>query len=87
MKKIFKYALMAIAAICVSGSMVSCDDDDDNGSANEVDKTQQAIISNYVNEIVIPTYRSLADHAIALAEDCEDLSTQALRWIRHALIG
>lgn len=79
MKKIFKYALMAAAAICVSGSMVSCDDDDDNdgGSSDSVDATQQAIISDYVNNIVIPTYKSLADNAIALAEACEDLSTQA----------
>jgi len=75
--KFFKYALMAAAAISLSGSMTSCDDDDNNDSVDTVDKTQQAIISNYVNEIVIPTYRSLADYAIALAEDCEDLSTQA----------
>ena len=75
--KFFKYALMAAAAISLSGSMTSCDDDDDNGSADTIDRTQQTIISNYVNEIVVPTYRSLADHAIALAEDCEDLSTQA----------
>lgn len=75
--KFFKYALMSAAAISLSGSMTSCDDDDDNGSADTIDRTQQTIISNYVNEIVVPTYRSLADHAIALAEDCEDLSTQA----------
>lgn len=77
MKKVFKYVFMAVTAIFVSVNMTSCDDDDDNNSSDAVDTTQQAIISNYVNEIVIPTYRSLADRAIALAEDCEDLTTQA----------
>lgn len=78
MKKIFKFALMAVAAICVNGSMVSCSDDDDSTSdGNSVDATQKAIISDYVNNVVIPTYKSLADNAITLAKDCEDLSTQA----------
>lgn len=78
MKKIFKFALMAVAAICVNGSMVSCSDDDDSSSdGNSVDATQKAIISDYVNNVVIPTYKSLADNAITLAKDCEDLSTQA----------
>ena len=77
MKSFLKYALMATTAICMSASMTSCSDDDDNGTTDAVDAGQQAVITNYINEVVVPTYRSLADHAIALAADCEDLSTQA----------
>ncbi len=79
MKKIYKYALMAVAAFTLSASMVGCSDDDNNGTTdgNSVDATQKAIISDYVNNVVIPTYKSLADNAINLAKDCEDLSTQA----------
>ena len=64
-------AMMAVSAMCA----VSCDDDDDNNSSS-IDEGQQAVLSNYVNEVIIPTYKSLADAAIKLAEDCEDLSTQ-----------
>ncbi len=86
MRKIFKYALMFMAATMISASFVSCSDDDDDdstssstssSSSSDIDATQQAILKNYVNNVVIPTYESLADYAILLAEDCEDLSTQA----------
>lgn len=71
------------AAICLLASLAvftACSDSDE---PNDDDQTQtaefkqnEAILSNYVNSVVIPTYRSLADAAILLAEDCEDLSSQ-----------
>ena len=71
-KNTLAIALMATTAL----STVSCDDDD-NKNDDAIDATQQAVLTNYVNSVVIPTYKSLADAAILLAEDCEDLSTQA----------
>ena len=71
-KNAFAFALMATTAL----SIVSCDDDDNNGSKDAVDALQQAVLDNYVSNVVVPTYRSLADAAILLAEDCADLSSQ-----------
>ncbi|MCI6893864.1 MAG: peptidase M75 [Bacteroidales bacterium] len=79
-KKFISYALMAIAVITVSTGLVSCSD---NGGDEPEDPTKtkeflanQAILNDYVNKVVIPTYKSLADASILLAEDCADLSTQ-----------
>ena len=57
----------------------SCSDNDDPvvKTDNEVDATQQTILKDYVSKVVVPTYRSLASAAAQLAEDCEDLTTQA----------
>ena len=57
----------------------SCSDNDDPvvSTTDEVDATQQEILKNYVNKVVVPTYRSLADAAALLAEDCENLTSQA----------
>ena len=65
------------AAMAVATSLTSCSDEKDDVVDNGVDATQQAILSNYINTVVIPTYRQLADAAIDLAEDCTDLTTQA----------
>ena len=72
-KNTFAWALMATSALTV----VSCDDDNKSENNNEFNADQQAVLTNYVNGVVVPTYRSLADAAILLAEDCADLSTQA----------
>ena len=72
-KNTFAWALMATTAL----SLVSCDDDDKNETKEVIDAQQQAVLTNYVGTVVVPTYRSLADAAILLAEDCADLSTQA----------
>ena len=76
MKALFKNTLAIALMATTALSTVSCDDDD-NKNDDAIDATQQAVLTNYVNSVVIPTYKSLADAAILLAEDCEDLSTQA----------
>ena len=76
MKTLFKNTLAIALMATTALSTVSCDDDD-NKNDDAIDATQQAVLTNYVNSVVIPTYKSLADAAILLAEDCEDLSTQA----------
>lgn len=77
MKKYFSYASMFVAAMSMNIYFTACDDDDNSSSSDDYDSTQAEILANYVDEVVIPTYSSLADAAAALAADCEDLSTQA----------
>lgn len=77
MKKFINCTIMMAAAMAVATSLTSCSDEKDDVVDNGVDATQQAILSNYINTVVIPTYRQLADAAIDLAEDCTDLTTQA----------
>lgn len=57
----------------------SCSENDDPvvSATDETDAAQQEILKNYVDNVVVPTYKSLADAAAQLAEDCEKLSTQA----------
>ncbi len=81
MKQLRNYALIAFAIVASSVMLASCSDndeplDDDATQATEF-KQNEAILSTYVNNVVVPTYRSLADAAILLAQDCEDLSSQA----------
>ncbi len=80
MKKIFRLTMLATAIVAVTVNLTGCDDDDNGGSTNYddgIDEAQTAILSSYVNNVVIPTYKSLADYSIILAEDCEDLSSQS----------
>ncbi len=81
MKKNFFYPFMMLLALALNFSMASCsdDDDDDNGTGTTtgVDATQTAILTKYVNDVLIPTYKSLADYAILVAEDCENLTSQS----------
>lgn len=67
----FKYTAMVVAALC----MASCDDDDDENDDN--DTKMQQIVSQYVNSVVIPTYRSLADESMGLADACIALRSDA----------
>ncbi|MGM9811353.1 MAG: imelysin family protein [Muribaculaceae bacterium] len=81
MKQLRNYALIAFAIVASSVMLASCSDndeplDDDATQAAEF-KQNEAILSTYVNSVVVPTYRSLADAAILLAQNCEDLSSQA----------
>ncbi len=79
MKKNILYSCMALLAMVLSFSLTSCSDDDDNNGTETtgVDATQQAILTNYISTVVVPTYKDLADAAIALADDCENLNSQA----------
>ena len=79
MKKCFNYVLMFMAVMFSTALITGCSENDDPAVEEDggLDLTQQAIIKNYVNTVVIPTYKSLADAAVLLAEDCEDLTSQA----------
>ncbi len=69
----FKKALMLIALVGMTMSFVACGDDKDEPAPNQLDNAKTAIITQYVNGVVIPTYKSLADEANELAELCEEL--------------
>ncbi len=81
MKKFFNYAFAFMAAVALTATMASCSDDDNSTASTDTtsaeEEYQTTIIETYVNNVVIPTYKSLKEYALALAEDCEDLSTQA----------
>lgn len=69
--------LFMLLGLCASLASCSSDDNNDPVDDNGIDATQTEILTNYINQVVVPTYKSLADAAISLAKDCEDLSTQA----------
>ena len=75
MKKIFKFAMYFIAGALMTTNMVACSDDDDEPSAEQTvsDKEvalQKALVP-YVDNTVVPTYKNMADHAVALSEACD----------------
>lgn len=79
-KKLYDYAFAAFAAVALSMGFASCSDNNDgpeDPTQTAEFKTNEQILSDYVNKVVIPTYKSLADASILLAEDCQDLSSQA----------
>ncbi len=56
-------------------SMTACDDsDDDSTTANGVDEEKTEVLTQSVNNVIIETYSTLADKAIALYEACETLN-------------
>ncbi len=65
MKKLFKYALIVAATLTLSMSFTACsDDDDDNDQAlTEKEEAMKAITEQYVNNVIYPTYSSLATQA------------------------
>lgn len=71
--ELLKKALMMIALLGITCGFAACSDDKDDPDPNQLDSRKTAIITQYVNGVVIPTYRSLADEAVKLATLCEEL--------------
>ena len=69
----FKKALMLIAIVGMTMSFAACGDDNDEPNVNQLDSKKTAIITQYVNGVIIPTYESLANEANDLAVLCEEL--------------
>ena len=57
----FKKALMLIALTSMTLSFAACSSDNDEPDNNLLDSKRTAIITQYVNTVVVPTYKSLAD--------------------------
>lgn len=75
MNKIYslKKALMLIVLAGMTLSFAACGNDNDEPDVNPLDSKKTAIITQYVNAVVVPTYKSLADEANNLAALCEQL--------------
>ena len=73
MKKLAKTLLLLLVA---GLTFTSCSDSDNNDEPTNTDKTdaaKTAILTQYVNGVVVPTYKSLADNAIELSDLCAEL--------------
>ena len=73
MKKTFKYALMVVAALAATATMSSCSSDDDNDADDSIDNENKEIIETYVEDVVVSTYRSLANATMELYDICQEL--------------
>ena len=69
----FKKSLMAVTLMGLTLSFTACGDDNDEPDVNPLDSHKTAIIKQYVNGVVVPTYKSLADESNDLATLCEEL--------------
>jgi hypothetical protein len=68
--KFLPYLLSAVLSV---GSLVSCSDDDTSDTFTEKENALAPILSPYVNNTVIATYKSLADATIDLYEAIGEL--------------
>lgn len=78
MKNLVKIQKMwAVALLTLAGfGMLACgSDNDDPTPIPELDATQVAIINQYVDNVVIITYKNLADKALELSKSVKDLET------------
>ena len=74
LKNVFKNLFMLVALTGMAWGLMSCgDDNNDTPNVNQLDSSKTAIITQYVNGVVVPTYRSLADEANQLASLCQQL--------------
>lgn len=86
MKK-FLYTLAA-AALMFAGT--ACDDNNDDPTSNNENTTEEtfkAIITDYVNNTVVPTYRGLADASMELADVCDRMCTAGVDNLTPELIS
>ena len=74
MKKIFKSAMLFLAASTMTFGFSSCSSSSDDNGGNSVGApVMQAIVDNYVDNIVEPTYSKLATNAQTLYDACQNL--------------
>ena len=80
MKRFIFRTFAAIAIVAISPAFYSCSSDDpdnpDDPTASQQFKNNEKTLQTYVDDVVVPTYRELADAAILLADACNDLSSQ-----------
>ncbi|MDL2319612.1 peptidase M75 [Alistipes sp. OttesenSCG-928-B03] len=69
MKKIFKFTFAGIAAASLMAGAYSCDDNGGSDDSN-LDSKKTATIEKYVNDVIVATYRHLADESMSLYDDC-----------------
>jgi predicted lipoprotein len=73
MKKYFKFPLLFVAALIFGLGVSACSDDDDPIIEDTLDAQKTQTIEQYVNGVVVATYKSLADESMHLYEACVKL--------------
>ncbi|MDR0567112.1 MAG: hypothetical protein LBG47_08790 [Prevotellaceae bacterium] len=72
MKKNFKILLLGATAAVLSGTFASCEKDK-TGDGSSTDARYQAILTQYVDATVVPTYKALAEAALEMRAANETL--------------
>jgi predicted lipoprotein len=74
MYQILKTSAAVLCGMAFACSFASCSDDDNNGNDESTKElVLQAAVTPYVNNTVIPTYKSMADAAISLYDKCVEI--------------
>lgn len=73
MKKLFKSAAVVAASILLTVSVSSCKKDNQDASEEANKETKEAIVKQYLNHTVYPTYTNLANETEKLVENLENL--------------
>ncbi len=73
MKKLFKTAALIAASILLTVNFSSCNKDPQDNTEEANKATKEAIVKQYLNHTVYPTYASLANEAQNLVERLEAL--------------
>ncbi|MDR1611036.1 MAG: peptidase M75 [Candidatus Symbiothrix sp.] len=68
MKRLFLFPLCVASLLLMLPVFISCDDDNGSDTDDAKEKVFAAIVEQYVNHTIIPTYKSLADESIDLYE-------------------
>ena len=74
MKSIFKTSAIIAMSAVMATSMISCNDDNsgNTGELSTKEETLKDAVTPYVNNTVIPTYKSMADASIKLMNACNE---------------
>ena len=75
MKKITKFVAMCLTGALALG-FTACSNDDDDENVIHYGEDMKAVVSNYVDAVVEPTYKELAVKADALYNACQNLKTK-----------
>ena len=73
MKKLFKSAMLVAASALLAVSVSSCKKDNQDASEEANKETKEAIVKQYLNHTIYPTYTNLANESDKLVERLEAL--------------
>jgi len=73
MKKVFKNAMLIAALVLLAVNFSSCNKDSQDNTEEANKATKEAIVKQYLNHTVYPTYASLAEKSDALVANLESL--------------
>lgn len=77
MKKIFKYSMMFITALTLAMGFTSCSDDDNDDAITFESSVLSKVNTEYVDNTIVPTYRTLADYSGQLVDAMTSMKDDA----------